>query len=436
MGPQPHPHRWRSVYTLAFGNAIDNADGKLFNFIFPEIRAALRLNNEILGLLTAIGLVARMIFGPLWALAGDRWNRKWLMFLVTGVWGIWTVFAGLAQTEFQFIILYTIATLGTVATEPLTASLTADLFPEAERGRAFGVLRGVGGLILLVFVPLGMFYTHYNSGWRWALYTVGGLSILTGLLILIFVKEPGRGSTEEETIPGERLSRGDLGFLWRTPSLWLLAISVTLMTNLLVVSFGLTFLTDVRKLGLSQAQGVMAVYGVTFAISSLVGGRLGDWAHHRGALEGRVVLMQVFLVAYAVMAFFCLQLAWPVWAYFPMFFVFGLVAGVGLPAAVMPIVSGVALPETRSTAFGFLFSFVQGGALALLSLAFPLVSERIGQVATFFWMTCVPYVLNAVFWFTFYKTVRLDHVRAQNELKRREALAAEPGALADRAVTS
>jgi MFS family permease len=422
MGPQPHPHRWRSVYTLAFGNAIDNADGKLLNFIFPEIRKALNLNLESLGLMTAIGLVARMIFGPLWALAGDRWNRKWLMFLVTGAWGIWTVFAGLAQTEFQFLLLYTIATLGTVATEPLTSSLTADLFPEAERGRAFGVLRGVGGLFLLVFVPLGMFYTHFNSGWRWALYTVGGLSILSGIFILIFVKEPGRGATEEETLPDEKLGKGDLSFLWRTPTLWLMAASVTLMTNLLMVSFGLTFLTDVRNLGLSQAQGAMAVYGITYAVSSLVGGRLGDWAHKKGTLRGRVVLMQIFLAVYAVMAFVSLQIAWPTWAYFALFFLFGLVAGVGVPAAVMPIISSVSLPETRSTAFGFLFSLVQGGALALLSWLFPVIAQVYGQVPTLFWMTVIPYLANALLWFAFHKTVRKDHDRAQNELKRREAL--------------
>ncbi len=444
MGFQPHPHRWRSVFTLAFGNAIDNADGKLLNFIFPEIRKALNLNLESLGLMTAIGLVARMIFGPMWALAGDRWNRKWLMFVVTGIWGVWTVFAGLAQTEFQFLLLYTIATLGTVATEPLTSSLTADLFPEAERGRAFGVLRGMGGLLLFVFVPLGMFYTHYYSGWRWALYTVGGLSILSGILVLMFVKEPGRGATEEEVLPDERLRKGDLIFLWKTPSLWLMAGSVCLMTSLIVVSFGLTFLTDVRSLPISQAQGIMIVFGITFAVSALVGGRLGDWAHSRWALEGRVAMMQIFLVAYAVMTFLCFQFAWPLWAYYPLFFIFGAIGGVGVAGAVMPIISSVSLPETRSTAFGFLFSLVQGGTLALLSWGFPmlaqgygvkelaetwcprwvipLVAQSSGQIAMMFWMTTVPYLVNALLWFAFYKTVRRDHDRAQAELKRRESL--------------
>jgi MFS family permease len=444
MGSQPHPHRWRSVYTLAFGNAIDNADGKLLNFIFPEIRKALQLNLESLGLMTAIGLMARMIFGPLWALAGDRWNRKWLMFLVTGAWGVWTVFAGLAQTEFQFLLLYTIATLGTVATEPLTSSLTADLFTEAERGRAFGVLRGLGGLLLFVFVPLGMFYTHFYSGWRWALYTVGGLSILSGIFVLIFVKEPGRGSTEEETLPDERLQKGDLAFLWRTPSLWLMAGSVCLMTSLIVVSFGLTFLTDVRALPLSQAQGVMFAFGLTFALSSLIGGRLGDWAHVRRAFEGRIALMQIFLLVYAVLTFLCFQIAWPIWAYYPFFFVFGLIAGIGVPGAVMPIISSVSLPETRSTAFGLLFSLVQGGTLALLSWIFPmlaqnygvsnlyqtwcptwvipLVAQSSGQIKMMFWMVSVPYLLNAILWFAFYKTVRCDHDRVQAEIKRREAL--------------
>lgn len=419
MGHQSSGRRWRSVYSLAFGNAIDNADGKLLNFIFPSIRAGLHLNLESLGLLTAIGLLARMIFGPLWALAGDRWNRRTLMFLVTGVWGIWTILAGFAQTEFQFIVLYTIATLGTVATEPLTSSLTADLFPEGDRGRAFGVLRGVGGLILLVFVPLGIYFTHFAHGWRWALYTVGGLSILSGVFILIFVREPGRGVNEDQKVPNERLHRGDLKFLWATPSLWVMALSVILLTSLVIVSFALTFLTDVRSFGLAQAQIVMAIFGITFAVSSLVGGSLGDWSHKVASFRGRIVLMQVYLAAYALFTYLCLQIAWPHWVYYPLFFVFGIIAGIGVPGAVMPLVSSVVLPETRSTAFGVLFSLVQGGALALLTWAFPWLSDRFGEPATFFWMTTVPYLANALLWFAFYPLVHRDHDRVQDELKRR-----------------
>lgn len=412
--------RWNSVLSLAFGNAIDNADGKLFNFIFPSIRTALGMNLAALGLLTAIGLVARMLFGPLWALAGDRWNRKALMILVTGVWGLWTVFAGLAQTEMQFIILYTIAALGTVATEPLTSSITSDLFPDAERGRAFGVLRGVGGLLLLVFVPLGIWFTHYPDGWRWALFAVGGLSMLSGVLILIFLHDPGRGANEEQTAPDERLHKGDLSFLLRTPSLWLLGLSVTLLTSLLVVSFALTFLTDVRGFSLAGAQTVMAIFGVTFAVSSLLGGSLGDWAHAKAGLRGRIVLMQVYLLAYAGLSYLCLQVVWPGWVYYALFFVFGAIAGIGVPGALMPLTSSVVLPETRSTAFGLLFSLVQGAVLALLSWAFPFFAERYGQATTFFWMTTAPYLVNALLWFAFNSTAERDHRRAVAELKRRQ----------------
>jgi MFS family permease len=426
MGHKASARRWRSVYSLAFGNAIDNADGKLLNFIFPSIRQALNMNLETLGILTSIGLLSRMLFGPLWALAGDRWNRKTLMFLVTGVWGIWTILAGLAQTELQFLVLYSIAALGTVATEPLTSSLTADLFPEADRGRAFGVLRGVGGLILLVFVPLGIVFTHFADGWRWALFTVGGLSMLSGVFVLLFVRDPGRGVSEVQKAPNERLHKGDLRFLWKTPSLWLMAASVTLITSLVIVSFALTFLTDIRGFGLAQAQIVMAIFGVTFAASSLVGGRLGDWAHHKAAHRGRILLMQVYLVAYAVLTYLTLQVAWPLWVYYPLFFVFGAIAGVGVPGAVMPLVSSVVLPETRSTAFGFLFSLVQGAVLALLTWIFPLLAERFGQMATFFWMTTVPYLVNAVLWFALYRTVPRDHDRALSELKRRTELASAP----------
>ena len=426
MGPVPPRHRWRSLFVLAFGNTIDTADGGLVNALFPAIRHALGMNLEMLGILTALSRISRMLFGPLWALAADRWNRKILLFIVTGVWGIWTILAGLAQDQTQLLVLYAIGSVGTVAAEPLTASITADLFPPSERGRAFGALRGIGGLGFVVFAPILGLFSQSHEGWRWAMFVLGGLSVVSGILILIFLEDPGRGATEDLTTPDERIRKGDLKHLLTNPTVWFLALSMVLVTSLVLLSFSVTFLVDVR--GFTNAEGtfVLAVFAVGFIGSSFLGGYLGDWADRLASFRGRIALMQVYLAVYAIMSFVCLQLAWPHWAYYPLFFLFGLVSAIGFPGAVMPLVSAVVLPEVRATTFGILFSLVQGAVTAGLSLGVGWLAQRYGLLPVVFWLTTVPYLLNAGLWFVFYKTIPRDHARVVAELEERNRLARDP----------
>jgi len=422
MEPTPPKGRWRSLFALAFGNMIDTADGGLVNALFPAMRQALNLNLETLGLFTAISRFARMIFGPLWALAGDRWSRKTLMFIVTGVWGFWTILAGFAQTETQLLVLYAIGAVGLVAAEPLSASMTSDLFAPKERGKAFGALRGIGGIGFVVFAPILGLLSKSAEGWRWAMIGMGVLSVVSGLGILLFVKDPPRGVFEGHGHDDDRIRKGDLKLLLTNPTIWFLALSMTLVTSLVLLSFSVTFLVDVR--GFSNAEGtfVLAVFAFGFIASSFLGGWFGDRAHGRWGFAGRIALMQAYLVVYALMSFVCLQLAWPHWAYYPLFLLFGLVSAIGFPGAVLPLVSAVVLPEIRSTAFGFLLSFVQGATTAGISLLVGWLAERHGLLVVVFWATTVPYLLNAALWFVFYRTVPQDLTRVETELKRRETV--------------
>ena len=68
-----------------------------------------------------------------------------------------------------------------------------------ERGRANGFLGSSGfvGVIVSVLV-LGWMLGVPGLGWRWGFYVLGGASVLSGVIIAIFVKEPPRGAAEPE----------------------------------------------------------------------------------------------------------------------------------------------------------------------------------------------------------------------------------------------
>src|SRR5699024_4492892 len=88
--------RGRAVTSLGFSQAVDNSESGLMNTFFPLIRNAFGLGYGDLGILSSLPMFARMLFGPTWAIAADRFGRKRILVLVTGVWGLWTVLAGFA----------------------------------------------------------------------------------------------------------------------------------------------------------------------------------------------------------------------------------------------------------------------------------------------------------------------------------------------------
>jgi len=409
--------RWASLLSVATGNMVDTADGGLINGLFPVIRASLHMNLETLGLFSSISRVARMLFGPLWAMAADHFNRKLIMFLVTGVWGFWTILAGFAQNTTQLLILYAIGAIGVVATEPIANSLVADMFPHEERGKAFGVLRSIGGVGLVVFAPIIGQFAKWADGWRWGMVLMGSLSVISGIGILIFLKDPGRGACDKGEVETPVFHWRDLGLIFRIPTVMLTGISLFMVTSLVLVSFAVTFLVDIRGFTTTNGTWVLAFFGVGFILSSIVGGMVGDRFERISPKYGRVFLMQIYLLAFAVVSYLAFQIPWPTHAhYYLVFFAFGLVSSIGFSGAVLPMLSAVVPANLRSSAFGFLFSFLQGGITAIMSYVVGRLSDHLGLLQVLFWVGTAPYLFNFVFWFVFYRFYPRDVIHSNHSL--------------------
>jgi hypothetical protein len=88
--------RGKAMAAMGFSGAVDNSEGGLINTFFPLIAVAFGIGEGMLGVMSSISKFARMLFGPFWAMMADRFGRKRILVLVTGVWGLWTVAAGFA----------------------------------------------------------------------------------------------------------------------------------------------------------------------------------------------------------------------------------------------------------------------------------------------------------------------------------------------------
>jgi len=404
--PQKVKGRWGGLLAMAFSFVIDNTEGGLINSLFPVIRDALGMSLSALGIFSSISKFARMIFGPLWAMLADKYGRKKVLVFITGVWGIWTALAGLAQNQMQLFILYTIGVIGTVASEPIANGIIVDLFESKERGKAYGSLRSITGLLSVLFTPLIGQLANIENGWRYGMYLMGGLSIVSGILIQIFLKEPERRT--DETGKTSSIDLQKVVALMKIPTVRLLAGMLVFVTSLVLFSFMVTFMVDVRGFSTADANIIFAAFGLGAMISSFIGGLLGDWFERKNPDKGRIMLMQIYLVAFAVFTFLATQIVWSTTGYYVIWFLTGLVFSIGFSGCVQPILSNVVPPEMAGTAFALLFALIQGLISALLSLLMGFLADRFGLQTVMFWMVTVPYVLNVFYWFLFYRTYPQD----------------------------
>jgi MFS family permease len=414
--------------------AVENSEGGLINSLFPVVRADLGLTLGALGILTSIGKFARMIFGPIWAMLGDRFGRK-LILVVTALWGVWTMAAGLAQNYEQLMVLYALGVLGTVAGEPISNGLVSDLFKPDERGKVYGSLRSIGGFLGIVITPLlgQLAGVPDNQGWRYGMFIMGGIGVLGGLLTWWLVEDPRKAggiaktATADEPAPAAGKEEGfkfaHVPRLLAIPTVALLGVQLLFITSLVLFAFLVTFLVDVRHYTTQEANIIYSVFLLGFTISSFLGGLVGDWFAKRNPRTGRITLMQLYLVAFAVLSFLAMQIDWGSnhVVEYGIWLLFGLFGSIGFSGCVLPMVSNVVLPQYRGTAFALLFSFVQGALAAIMSIFLGELAQSFGLRPVMFWMVTVPYAINVVFWFLFYRTYPRDQERLKQQLAAEQA---------------
>lgn len=427
---EPPKGRGAATVVLGVSQSIDNTEGGVSKTFFPQIMNAFGVGDSGLGLLNAIGMLARCIFGPFWAVLADRFGRKRILFVVTGLWGLWTLATGFATSWTMLLILYSIALVGTVASEPILNGLLGSLYRSSERGKAFGTVRGVSAALGIIMTPLLGQFGGNPEGWRYAMFAMGGLSIISGVLILIFVHEPERVSAENaEEMKSEAglFKWSDAAKLFKIPTLALMAPMLLFVTSLILFGFQGTFWARDLGYGVTNGSYLYTVMQIGMTLSAFLGGWMGDRFQKRFGDKGRIMLFQIYALAFAAITFVAIQMAPvfdpdvssigrnqppsndPSFAYYVVVFLMGLIFSWGFSGSVLPMVSRVCPTQLSATSFAVLFSLVQGAITAVLSLSTGAISEAMGSLqTTLLWFVSVPYVINALYWTLFYKTYPKD----------------------------
>lgn len=428
------PRRWLTLLALAGGYFVDQGEAQTMSVLFPAIRQALNLSYGALGQIAGWQNIVQSLSAPLWGFLADRVSRKWIVVFGTGVWGVWTFACGFANHFAELFWLKVIAGLGLGCLLPPTFSMIGDLFKPEERGRANGLLGSAGFVGIIVSVlTLGWLVSVPNLGWRWGFFVVGGASILSGIIIALFVKEPPRGAAEPElagkitTTDAQRfhIRAVDVIEILRIPTMW-----VTFAQGIFGVSpwvvmgaYLVTWLVDERGIAQNLAPTVFAVIIIGQVVAQSLGGFIADWMHRRDPLRGRILVSQFSILNGVVLTAFIFTTRLDFVPLMIVALVMGCLIGWAGKGGRDPILQAVLRPELRGTAWA-IATAIEGALAALAAFLAGWLAETYGLGTAM--LACVPgsWFLLFLCWFGYYATVPKDAARLRAMMSaRRDQLA-------------
>ncbi len=288
----------RTLYILFFAQLM-TAVG--FSSIFPflplyvtELGSSMGLSIELLsGLVFSAQAFTMMLASPVWGALADRYGRKLMVVRSTVGGSVLLLAMAFVQSGEQLVLL---RAMQGVITGTLAASnaLVASVVPRERTGYAMGLLTvAVGSGVAIGPLVGGAVADIY--GYSAAFYVTAAMLFLSGLLVLVGVKE--------EFVPQAKTRDSSVGVI----ASWV----VLLRTKGLGIAYGIRFVTQLGRMmivpitplfiqelmggtdGVNTVTGlVTGVYAGMLTLSSIYLGRLGDRVGHR-----RVVLISVLFVA-------------------------------------------------------------------------------------------------------------------------------------------
>jgi MFS family permease len=425
------PHRWRNLAVLTGVSIVDNTEAGLTSTIFPSIAAALKLQSSHLGLLAALGKIIGVPAGPAWTWLAGKIGRRNTLIAITLTGGLFGAAAGFAQDFTQLLIFNALMSAAMVGGGPIANAILADSFDDANRGKAVGYFYGFISLVSSFVGPLLALFTGFSNGWRYGMWTIGGICVLAGLFVAALYRDPGIGAAERQLADlsesKRHLSRVTVKSvlsIMRVPTFSIMMLSRLLSGHLLIAIFGIQFLVTERHFTNAVAATVLIPFGLAYFAGTVGGGWFLALLDRAVPHHGRVAYIQGAQLFFAVVAFFGTQFHYDGIGIYAIFW--GLMGfGQGLnPSVNRSIVAAVILPELRGQAFAIFLAIFETIGWAIFSLGAGALAASLGIQAVFLWTLVILMVINAVVLTGLYVTYPRDGARVTGtlEARRQEAL--------------
>lgn len=296
---------------LMLAYTLSMCDRMILSILFPDIKAEFGISDTQLGFLGGISFALfYATMGLPIAKLSDRYSRKWIIIISLVIFSLMTAFSGIAAGFVSLLIFRIGVGIGEAGVNPASYSIIADYFPPQRRAFAMAILMLGGSLgMMLGFVGGGFIAEAYN--WRVALVSVGLPGLLLAFLMAKVLREPDRGTFENE-VSEQKLEPPPILTtvlaMWANPPMRHL-IAGAIIAGL--VGYGFTqwlptFFMRAHDLSQSETGMLMAgVFGITGAIGALAAGKMFDKLSVRGFEYG---LRMLAVVPFVTIPFFILGL--------------------------------------------------------------------------------------------------------------------------------
>ncbi|SFJ91300.1 Predicted arabinose efflux permease, MFS family [Sphingomonas sp. NFR04] len=192
--PAPRPRLVLAALTFVY--VLNFLDRQLIGILAKPIQDALQVSDGQLGLIG--GLYFAMFYCfiaiPVGWLA-DRSNRVTVLSLACAVWSGATLACGLAANYGQLVAARMLVGFGEAGGVPPSYAIITDTFPPGRRAGAFGIYNLGPAIGAALGVAFGAAIAQ-RFDWRMPFILIGGLGIVTALLVRLLVREPARGATD------------------------------------------------------------------------------------------------------------------------------------------------------------------------------------------------------------------------------------------------
>lgn len=276
---------------LTTGFALNLLDRQIINILAEPIKRDLGLADWQLGALSGLSfaLLYSVAALPI-ARFADRSNRVRVIGAAILIWSAFTAATAMAGNFIQMLILRLGVGVGEAGGAPPSQSLIGDRFPPEKRSGAlatFALGAPVGAAVGLI----GGGLLEGLIGWRWTMVCAGVPGLIIGMLVLLTLRDPGRGGNAVTTVADSPGLRPSLAMLLSRRTFTLIAIGGALLSfcNYGAMAFAGSYylrlhLDELTRLGDAIGQQPLGVIGLGLGIfgasggtlGALVGGRLGD----------------------------------------------------------------------------------------------------------------------------------------------------------------
>jgi len=183
----PGGHKWLVFFFVAVGIFMATLDGSIVNIALPAIMADLGVEMVTIQWVVMIYLftITSLLLG--FGRLSDILGRRRVYATGLYLFALGSLFCGLAFNASWLIASRFFQALGAAMIMACTPALVVDTFPEAERGRALGLVGSVVASGLTTGPLLGGLLTHYFS-WRAIFYINIPIGLAAALAVNILLK--------------------------------------------------------------------------------------------------------------------------------------------------------------------------------------------------------------------------------------------------------